>query len=98
MTPKQVYTNPNAKGALNYGADFIVAKIIGASDISYSTYSVSEIIKAEKKIVAGTNYKFEVEISNESETVLFKAKYVVFRNLKGNYSIKSWSFNPIRGL
>ena len=87
LTPKQVLNNPAAKGALNFGADAIIDKLIATKKIPKDKYKITEILYAARQIVAGTNYKFEVVIVSDRYKI--NAEYVVFRNLRGKYSLTS---------
>jgi hypothetical protein len=50
--------------------------------------------RAERQVVAGTNYRMclKVEIEDEEQNVdaTQEVKVVVFRSLKNEYSLKSW--------
>jgi cystatin-C len=51
--------------------------------------ALDEILKAESQVVAGTNYRLclKVTLGDESQEV----QAVVFRNLKGEHSLTSWT-------
>lgn len=60
------------------------------------TMSVESIRKAERQVVAGSNYKLCIEVyypSEEAETdgVLQFIQAVVYQDLKGNYKLSSWA-------
>ncbi len=53
------------------------------------------IIKAETQTVAGTNYRLCLQLyvpakEEETDGVTLYIKTVIFKNLQGEYSIKSW--------
>jgi len=87
LTPKQVLNSPNAKGALEFGADAIISKLIADRKIPKDHYKIIEILYAARQVVAGTNYKFEVVIASDKYKI--HAEYVVFRSFKGKYSLTS---------
>jgi len=95
MTVDEVEENPNAEEALQFGANYVIAKLISKSVIpSGDAYSVSKIISAAQQVVAGVNYQFEAGISNEEGSMNFSAVYVVFRDLKGNQEVNFWGYIP----
>jgi len=87
LTPKQVYKSDAARGALKFGADKVLAKLIYEGKIPKHHYEITKILYAASQVVAGTNYKFKVLIENDYVEII--AEYVVFRNLKGKYSLVS---------
>ena len=87
LTPKQVYKSDAARGALKFGADKVLAKLIYEGKIPKHHYEITKILYAASQVIAGTNYKFKVLIENDYVEII--AEYVVFRNLKGKYSLVS---------
>jgi len=73
-------------------ADFALE--IKASEMD-EELSLEGIIKAEAQTVAGTNYRLCLQLyipakEEETDGVTLYIKTVIFKNLKGEYSIKSW--------
>ena len=68
-------------------ADFAVGKRMETNSEQEGMELVS-IDKAESQVVAGTNYRLclTVSLGDEKQQV----QVVVFRSLKGEYSLKSW--------
>ena len=62
LTPKQVYKSDAAKGALKFGFDKIIAKLIDECKIPKHDYEIEKILYAASQLVKGTNYKFKVLI------------------------------------
>jgi hypothetical protein len=59
-----------------------------------ATIEVASIEKAERQIVAGTNYKLCLEVNiadgNSDEPITQFINAVIFQSLKKEYSLKSW--------
>lgn len=59
------------------------------------TYRLETIEKAEAQVVAGTNYRLCLQIITEDEEAEDEIRgfyqVVVFRNLKKEFSLKSWT-------
>ena len=73
-------------------ADFAVEKKAAEME---QELSLEGIVKAETQTVAGTNYRLCLQISAPSkeegeDSVTVYIKTVIFRSLKGEYSITSW--------
>ena len=93
LDPERVYKDAAAKEALNFGAKALIVKAIYTNKIpNDGKYDVRKVISAAKQIVAGTNYKFEVKIENAKRTAEIYAKYIVFQNIEGEYSLISSFF------
>jgi hypothetical protein len=72
-----VESDPALKAILDFGVARIVKKANNAKDIPFSEYKVSKINSVAVQVVAGLNYKFDVEISNGLGTTV-KANFVVY--------------------
>ncbi len=73
-------------------ADFAVEN--KASEME-AELTLEGIIKAEAQTVAGTNYRLCLQLyvpakEDETDGVTLYIKTVIFKNLKGEYSIKIW--------
>ena len=59
-----------------------------------ATIELVEIEKAESQVVAGTNYRLCLKVTTSGEKgeadVTITVQVVVFKNLKGAYSLTSW--------
>lgn len=91
LTPKEVYKKDAAKGALKFGADAIIAKLIKQNKIPKGDYKIEKILYADQQVVEGINYKFKVIIADDCIEII--AEYAVFRNLKGKYSLTSSDYH-----
>lgn len=73
-------------------ADFAVQ---AKSEEQETDFSLESIEAAETQVVAGTNYRLCMQIyvpgeEEETDGVTMFVKAVVFRNLKKEFSLKSW--------
>jgi len=68
-------------------ADFAVGEQAGREAVPLKLVS---IVRAEKQIVAGTNYR--VLLTVERSGSARQAKVVVFQDLRSRYSLKSWEW------
>jgi cystatin-C len=78
-----VELNSRARAA----ADFAVAEQAKREAMSLKLMSVS---RAEKQIVAGTNYRLVLIVERAGSTR--QAKVMVFQDLKARYWLKSWEW------
>jgi hypothetical protein len=72
-----VDSDPALKASLDFGVGKIVKKANNAKEIPFSEYKASKINGVSVQVVAGLNYKFDVEISNGLGTTV-KANFVVY--------------------
>lgn len=56
-------------------------------------YSVGEIVKAERQVVAGMNYRICMKVNVEGDEPIMVSA-VVYQDLKRNYSLSSWTTTP----
>lgn len=80
--------NPEAVAAANFAVNEQGQK-------QGSSYSLVSIERAESQVVAGVNYRMclKVEAGDETQEV----KVVVYRNLKKEYSLTSWTEESCSG-
>jgi len=57
--------------------------------------SLEAIVKAETQTVAGTNYRLCLQLyapaeEDETDGVQFSVTAIIFKNLKGEFALKSW--------
>lgn len=59
-----------------------------------STIELNAVLEAESQVVAGTNYRMCLKVTasgeEEDEADIITVRVVVYRNLKGIYSLTSW--------
>lgn len=55
-----------------------------------NTFELHEIIKAERQVVAGTNYKLCMQVSADGDEAFF-VQAVVYVDLKRNSKLTSWA-------
>lgn len=72
--------------------DFAIAKKSEEMEVELSLQAIE---KAEIQVVAGTNYRLCLQIyapakEEETDGVTLFIKTVIYKNLKGEYSITSW--------
>jgi hypothetical protein len=53
-------------------------------------FELGEIVKAERKVVAGTNFRLCMEVSADGDEAFF-VQAVVYLDLKKNYKLTSWA-------
>jgi Cystatin domain len=53
-------------------------------------YELSEVVKAERQVVAGTNYRLCMQVSADGDEAFF-VQAVVYLDLKKNYKLTSWA-------
>jgi hypothetical protein len=66
-------------------ADFAVGK----EEETTEGITLDGILKAESQVVAGTNYRLCLRVKLDDETQVVEA--IVFRNLKGEFGLTSWT-------
>jgi hypothetical protein len=58
------------------------------------TIELASIEKAEKQVVAGTNFRLCLKVTtsgpDDDSEITSTVKVIVYRNLKGEYSLTSW--------
>lgn len=67
-------------------ADFAVQAQSGESE---KGYQLEEIVKAERQVVQGSNYRLCLEVSADGSDTFF-VQAVVYVDLKGNRKLTSW--------
>lgn len=67
-------------------ADFAIE---AQSEKTEKEYSLEEIVKAERQVVQGTNYRLCMEVSADGSDT-FYVQSVVYVDLKGNRKLTSW--------
>lgn len=97
MTNAQVYSNKDARGALNFGAKQITKQAIAANEIPNYVYVVSKLIRAQEQVVAGTNYKFYADIRDAKNRTVLDSNYTVHQNLNGTYSLTRGVYKILKG-
>ena len=97
VTNAEVYSDPDAKGALNFGAKQIAKKAIAAKKIPNYVYSVSRLLSAEEQVVAGMNYQFHAYIHDARNRVILDAYYTVYEDLDGKYSLSQSRYKILKG-
>jgi Aspartic acid proteinase inhibitor len=72
-------------------ADFAVS---ARADKTGATIELQSIEHAERQVVAGTNFRFCLKVSasgdGDDTQTMKTVKAVVYRNLKGEFSLTSW--------
>ena len=53
-------------------------------------YELGEIVKAERQVVAGSNYRLCLQVSADGDESFF-VQVVVYVDLKKNYKLTSWA-------
>ncbi len=79
-------------------AEFAVTTQAGKAN---KEMSLSEIIKAERQVVAGTNFRLCMEVSSEAgegqDDVMIYVIAVVYVDPKGNKKLSSWAISECGG-
>jgi hypothetical protein len=76
-------TDPNAVAAANFA-------ITAQSTKTGYTFELLELVKAERQVVAGLNYKLCMQVSADSDEPFF-VQAVVYVDLKKNSKLTSWT-------
>lgn len=58
-----------------------------------SQFEVGQIVKAERQVVAGMNYRICMQVNVEGDEPIMVSA-VVYQDLKRNYSLSSWTATP----
>lgn len=64
--------------------------ISAQSEKTKMQFELGEIVKAERQVVAGTNYRMCMQVSADGDEAFF-VQVVVYLDLKKNYKLTSWA-------
>lgn len=69
--------DPTIQELLNFGAQYVARQGIQSNRLPDSRYVVSQVYSVAEQVVAGINYRFEVELAN-CQGLTVRATYVVY--------------------
>lgn len=77
----------NDDAGVTAAADFAIK---AQSEKTEMAFELHEIVKAERQVVAGSNYRLCMQVSADGDEAFF-VQVVVYQDLKKNYKLTSWA-------
>jgi len=90
---KEVQTSPTLKSLLDFGTEQFIKKATEENKIADPQLTLTKVNKVYQQVVAGMNYKFDVEYTNSKGQSVFATFVVFYQPWTNTKELTSYSVN-----